>query len=175
MIVKFPSVETLPQAFHRLTPIYKSRKFQPFHLKFQWDRSLADQVYHISPKRAEGRIQSYVSADEVLRAKTKLDKQSVSLRFGVKKEGHGISGSRGDFCLVAGVLTRKKHLTLYYRSLELLGGLHYDTCIMAFLEDTLEVSLRTIEIYAVEAHAFALKGNSNEVLYQKLKVIYEKH
>ena len=83
-----------------------------------------------------------------------------------------IGRRRGDFCLVAGVLTRKKHLTMYYRSLELLGGLHYDTCIMAFLEDTLEVAFQTIEIYAVEAHAFALKGNSNEALYEKLKVIY---
>ena len=164
----------MPQVFHRLTPIYKSRKFVPFHVKFQWDRTLADRVYAISPKRAEKRIRSYVSPDEAIRVHDKIseNKQSVSIRFGVKKEGHGISGSRGDFCLVAGVLTRKKHLTLYYRSLELLGGLHYDTTLIAFLESTLGVALQTIEIYAVEAHAFALRGNSNEALYEKLKVIY---
>lgn len=162
------------ELFNSVTPIYKSCKFSPFLVSFGWDSEQAQAVFSINPKRAVKRAQSYIIPEELERVKAKLaeGKDTISIRFGYKKEGRGIKGTRGDFCLIGGVLTRRKKLTLFYRSIELIGGLHYDTTLIKSLEESLGIDLRVIEIYAVEAHAFCLKRNSNEKLHQRLSILY---
>jgi len=109
---------------------------------------------------------------EIDRAKKKFQRKGeASIRFGAEKKGHGYSGERGDFCLVGGVI-RGKNLSLFYRSLELIGGFAYDLTLIASLEKLLEVHFQTVTIYATKAFTFALKGNSNEKLFPKLQRIF---
>jgi hypothetical protein len=98
-------------------------------------------------------------------------RRDVSIRFGVAKEGHGYNGERGDFCLIGGVYGSGT-LTLFYRSLELIGGFAYDLVLIAEVCRQLEIEPRYVEIWATKAFVFALKGNSNEKLYPKLKGIF---
>lgn len=108
---------------------------------------------------------------EVERAAQKLSsKGTASLRFGNEKKGHGYSGERGDFCLIAGVVTRR-YLTVYYRSLELIGGFAYDLTLIRELEGALLCNWKTVTFVTAKAFVFALKGNSNEKLYPKLRDI----
>lgn len=90
----------------------------------------------------------------------------------MSKSGHGYKGERGDFCLIAGVV-RPKQLTLYYRSLELIGGLAYDLTLIGHIEWELGCSFRQVDFVTAKAFTFALRGNSNEKLYPKLKAIYD--
>lgn len=145
-----------------LVPTYKSRSWRPFVMSFKWDQLIANHVYHISPKRWEKRIASYVIPGELSRAKE-------SIRFGNKKEGHGFHKERGDFCLV-GASIKGRHLTAFYRRVELLGGLHYDLAV--FNEVGKYFDFNKITIMAAEACVFCVKGNSNEKFYAKLRKIY---
>lgn len=144
-------------------PDYKGRGWRPFHVRFGWDARVARHMEKLSAKRAASRRASYTIPGELERAKE-------AIRFGVKKEGHGYKGDRGDFCLV-GAVKQKKQLTLFYRRLELIGGLHYDLVLVNDIEKAMG-EIRTVTIYAVEAKVFALRGNSNEKLYQKLRAYY---
>jgi hypothetical protein len=106
-----------------------------------------------------------VPAQDDVRSKPRRD---VSIRFGVSKSGHGYSGERGDFCLIGGVYSYGT-LTLFYRSIELIGGLAYDLVLISHVCKELEIEPKFIEIWATKAFVFALKGNSNEKLFPKLK------
>jgi hypothetical protein len=103
-----------------------------------------------------------------IRARPRRD---VSIRFGVAKEGHGYNGERGDFCLIGGVYGSGT-LTLFYRSLELIGGFAYDLVLITEVCKQLEIEPRYIEIWAAKAFVFGLKGNSNEKLFPKLREIF---
>jgi hypothetical protein len=98
-------------------------------------------------------------------------RRDVSIRFGVAKEGHGYNGERGDFCLIGGVYGSGT-LYLFYRSLELIGGFAYDLVLISEVCRQLEIEPRYIEIWATKAFVFALKGNSNEKLYPKLRGVF---
>lgn len=166
---------TLPAFFNTFVPTYSSGSYRPLVATIdRWSDRFSPQIRHINAERAAKRIASYVDPLELKRVRTKLDsKGAASIRFGVKKEGLGYHGERGDFCLVGGFIDGRK-LTLFYRSLELIGGLAYDIVLIDALAKRLKLpagSWRSVTIHAVNANVFALKRNSNEKLFPKLQAI----
>lgn len=91
-------------------------------------------------------------------------------RWEKKGGGFDVVNGRADFRLIAGSL-KDGNLTLFYRRLELIGGLHYDLALIAAVEDAMG-PLKTITIMAVKADAFTRKGGSNEKLYKQLTKRY---
>jgi hypothetical protein len=151
---------------------YVSKRFKHHVFSYTWQESLARAVTSINPDRANKRIASYVDDAELRRVEGRITAgKDFSLRFGVQKTGTGNFGERGDFCLL-GAAYSKKVLTLHYRSLELFGGLVYDQAIILHLISHLKIEVKTIVIMATSCHSFALKGNSNQKLFEKLEVIY---
>lgn len=162
----------IPDFWNRLVPEYKSgvRGAGVYHLI--WERRYAEAIREISPQRWTNRLSGYLDSKELERALSKLkSKGECSIRFGAEKRGHGYSGERGDFCLVGGVV-RGKNLSVFYRALELIGGFAYDLTLIDSLSRFLERDFQTVTIYTTKAFIFALKGNSNEKLYPKLKEIF---
>ena len=155
--------ESLRDMVAELVPTYKGGGWRNFHATWKWDKRDANFMWTVSRKRCANRIASYVDDAE-------LERSRESIRFGVSKTGHGYRGQRGDFCLVAGVFV-KSHLTLFYRRLELLGGLHFDLAVIDAVEEV-KGPIKRVSIMAVEAKIFALRGNSNEKLYAKLQKRY---
>lgn len=172
----------LPTAWKTLVPEYESAVYSPLVVKIaKWDPKYPAAIRDISLKRSDTRLQNYIDDAEMQRVYTRtLDDDDCSIRFGVKKEGHGYHGERGDFCLigaaVAAVSTRRSgrsaNVTFFYRSLELIGGIAYDITLMQWVANYLELSWRTVSIMSARAHVFALKGNSNEKLYPKLQKVF---
>lgn len=164
----------LPQAWKILVPEYRSVRYSPLVVKVNcWESKYAESIAEISRRRSENRINNYFIPEEIERVKDRLrrsDKSSV--RFGAKKEGHGYHGERGDFCLVGAAIDGRK-ITVMYRSLELIGGFAYDLVLINQLGRQLGIEWRSLQILAASAHVFALKGNSNEKLYPKLKRIFD--
>lgn len=155
-MVKYRS---LGEMFTHLVPEYTNYGWTPFLVRWRWDRADADFMEEVSATRCERRRQSYLIPGE-------LDRATRSIRFGHLKTGAGYDGERKDFCLIAGAL-KDGNLSLFYRRLELIGGLHYDLALMAAVEDALG-PLKTVSIFAVKADTFTRKGNSNEKLFQRL-------
>lgn len=151
---------------------YVSKRFKHATFSFGWNADLARCVTGINPKRADKRVASYVDPDELERVRGRIESgKDFSLRFGVEKTGVGNFGERGDFCLL-GAAYSKKVLTLHYRSLELFGGLVYDQAILLHVIESLNIEVKTVVVMATSCHSFALKGNSNEKLFDKLQLIY---
>lgn len=162
----------IPEHWFTLVPSYKSVVYPGAIFRLIWNPSYAEEIQKISTKRATNRFANYVDPIEMARAQKKLmTKGEASVRFGVAKTGHGYKGERGDFCLVGGVI-RGRDLTVFYRSLELIGGFAYDLCLFHEVESLIGVSWKTVTIMATKANVFALKGNSNEKLYPKLVKIF---
>lgn len=161
---------TLPTAYLTLVPSYKSIVYPNLVLGIErWTDEYATGVREISAKRAGNRLMNYLDLEELGRAESRLQNtDSASLRFGVKKEGHGYHGERGDFCLTSGAINGK-HLHLFYRSLELIGGLAYDLCLIEELGVQLAIKWKSVTVHAAKANVFALRGNSNEALYPKFR------
>lgn len=163
---------TIPAFWNYHVPRYESKVVGALLVKLEWDPKYAKQIKEISERRVANRIQGYIIKEEMDRVKLKLSpKGEASIRFGGEKRGHGYSGERGDFCLVGGVV-RGKNLSLFYRSLELIGGFAYDLTLVQYLEMLLQRKFQTVTLYATKAFVFALKGNSNEKLFPKLQEIF---
>jgi hypothetical protein len=166
------SFDSLPQFFASFVPSYSSGSYKPLVATIKWSAQYSPRIRYINPKRAANRITSYVDPKEVDRVAVKLKSKScASMRFGVAKGGKGYHGERGDFCLVGGFIDGKK-LTLFYRSLELIGGLAYDVVLIDHLGHALGRTWKSVTIHAVSANVFALKRNSNEKLYPKLQKVF---
>lgn len=166
---------TIPEFFSLLVPSYESHSYGPLVAKLAWSDRYAPAIRAISPKRAANRQDAYLDANELGRAYSKLMKKGeASIRFGTEKKGHGYTGERGDFCLVGGVV-RRKSLMVFYRSLELIGGFSYDLTLFDYLADFFETRWEHVHIVTSKAFTFALKGNSNQKLYPKLKEIFSEH
>lgn len=164
---------TIPEFWNSRVPHYRSVVLGAGIYHLIWDRKYAGQIRDISPKRWTNRLSGYLDSKELDRASRKLSsKGECSIRFGAEKQGHGYSGERGDFCLVGGVV-RGSNLSIFYRALELIGGFAYDLTLIDSLERYLEREFKTVTIYTTKAFVFALKGNSNEKLYPKLKEIFK--
>lgn len=164
--------QSIPDAWKLLVPKYESKVVGACVLHLRWDPKYAEAIERISPKRAANRVNGYLDSKEMARVSAKLSsKGEASIRFGAEKTGHGYSGERGDFCLVGGVI-RGKSLSLFYRSLELIGGFAYDLTLIRRLGSEFFRDWSTVTIYATKAFVFALKGNSNEKLYPKLQKIF---
>ena len=162
----------IPDVWNRLVPSYQSKVLGASVLHLLWAPRYAELIREISLKRAMNRCAGYLDSKELERASKKLvSKGECSIRFGAEKRGHGYSGERGDFCLVGGVV-RGNNLAVFYRSLEMIGGFAYDLCLFYELEAALGRTFQTVTIYTTKAFIFALKGNSNEKLYPKLKEIF---
>lgn len=159
-MIKYNSLGAM---FTHLVPEYTNYGWTPFLVRWRWDRDDADFMEEVSATRCERRRQSYLIPGE-------LDRATRSIRFGHLKTGAGYDGERKDFCLIAGAL-KDGNLSLFYRRLELIGGLHYDLALMAAVEDALG-PLKTISIFAVKADTFTRRGNSNEKLFDRLKKRY---
>lgn len=168
-------------------PAYKSQSFRPFFVRASTEglSEFAKRIRGISAKRSGNRIGNYVNPDEIRRVRAKIQggdgsteghlarrrkARDFSIRFGVSKTGHGYSGERGDFCLVAAVYSSRT-LTLFYRSIELIGGFAFDLVLIDHVIKELGVKVDFIEIWSPKAFIFALKGNSNEKLFPKLRKI----
>lgn len=138
-----------------------------------WTPWFAREIARISPRRVENRRVGYIDEVEMTRVKQKLGRKGeAAIRFGAEKKGHGYSGERGDFCLVGGAI-RGRNLSVFYRSLEMIGGFAYDLTLFDYLENRLGCTFDTVTIHATKAFVFALKGNSNEKLYPKLLKIFQ--
>lgn len=162
----------IPEFWNFLVPEYKSKVVGSLLVNLKWEPKYAEEIKKISLKRATNRCDGYLDSSELARASAKLrSKGECSIRFGAQKRGHGYSGERGDFCLVGGV-ARGNNLSLFYRSLELIGGFAYDLTLINEVEANLGRAFETVTIYTTKAFVFALKGNSNEKLYPKLKKIF---
>lgn len=162
---------SIPAQWLSLVPDYKSRVYPGLICKLEWDPAYAIEIRNISPKRSVNRVNNYIDMQELKRVEAKLEtKGEASVRFGVSKSGHGYNGERGDFCLVGGVI-RGKDLTVFYRSLELIGGFAYDLTLFQYLALRFH-TWRSVTIMATKANVFALKGNSNEKLYPKILDIF---
>lgn len=167
--------DSVAHFWRSLVPAYQSRSLKGLHGTFPFAGvpEVARRIREISERRTTNRIANYASPREMERVRGRLQGKArdVSIRFGVRKKGHGYSGERGDFCLVGGVYSGGT-LTLFYRSIELIGGFAYDLTLIDHVCKTLEIEPKKIEIFAVRAFVFALKGNSNEKLYPKLKKVF---
>lgn len=162
----------IAEHWNTLVPEYKSATYPLLIMRCDWDPAYAIEIRNISPKRSVNRVNNYIDMTEMRRANQKLDsKGEASIRFGVSKTGHGYNGERGDFCLIGGVI-RGRDLTLFYRSLELIGGFAYDLTLTQYLALGI-VQWKTVTFIATKANVFALKGNSNEKLYPKLQRIFK--
>ncbi len=168
--------ENIPSAYRALVPEYKSRTWKPLVFKIEkWDFVYGEDVREINKKRADNRSLSYLDPVEITRVYEKLylqQKSEVSIRFGYEKKGKGYHGERGDFCLVGGAIVNK-HLSLFYRSLEMIGGFGYDLTLINRLGADLGINWKSVTFFATHANVFALKRNSNEKLYPKLRKILE--
>lgn len=156
-------MRSLGEEWRDLVPRYKSRSFRDFRLRFKWNKNDASFVRRTSSTRCDRRLETYIIPGE-------LERSRGSIRFGNKKSGHGFHKERGDFCLVGGVYD-KGHLTVLYRRVELIGGLHFDLALFAEVERICG-RIKDVTIYAPHAFVFALKGNSNEKLYKRLTQYY---
>lgn len=168
------SATTLSELYDQLVPSYSSRGWSNGLILSvaHYERRYGLAVAKINPKRAAKRCDSYLIPEDIERAKSRLaEGKEASLRFGLEKTGRGYHGSRGDFCLTSGVIDRR-NLTLFYRSLEMIGGFGYDLCLINKLGDLLEIQWKTLTIVAAHANVFALKRNSNEKFYPKLRAIF---
>lgn len=168
--------DSVAHFWRSLVPAYQSRSLRGLHATFPFAgvSEAAPRIISISQRRASNRIANYASKKELERVRSRLEKRArdVSIRFGVRKKGHGYSGERGDFCLVGGVYSGST-LTLFYRSIELIGGFAYDLALIDHVCREIGIEPKKIEIFAVRAFVFALKGNSNEKLYPKLKGVFD--
>lgn len=169
--------DSVGEFWRKHVPAYQSRSLRPLHARFPFAdvKRSAKLIRRISERRSSNRISNYVDPAEIARVKSRLHvgngAKDCSIRFGVRKDGHGYSGERGDFCLAAGVYAFGT-LTLFYRSIELMGGFGYDLVLIDHVCQELEIEPKFIEIWAVKAFVFALKGNSNEKLYPKLQEVF---
>jgi hypothetical protein len=163
---------TIKEVHKEMIGGYVSKRFKHHTFSFGWDFHLATEVTSINPDRAKKRVLSYVDNEELDRVRPRvLAGKDFSIRFGVEKTGAGNFGDRGDFCLL-GAAYSKKVLTLHYRSLELFGGLVYDQAILLRVISYLQIEVTRVVVMASSCHSFALKGNSNQKLFEKLEVIY---
>lgn len=173
------------QAWKIMVPEYRSAVYSPLVVQIKhWEQEYVEDIFAISEKRSRNRIENYIIPEEIDRVSKRLDSsRDASIRFGSKKEGHGYHGERGDFCLVGGSISAgqrrvggiaRAHLTLMYRSLELIGGFAYDLVLVSRLGDLLGLEWKSLTILAARAHVFALKGNSNEKLFPKLQKVFSK-
>lgn len=163
------------ECFLSLVPTYTFINWENLLFSYKWDSDQVKKVLDINPQKAMRRVDTYLNTIELMRFRDKLrNKSSASIRFGVEKEGRGWhNGERGDFCLVGGSYSKKKkELTLFYRSLDMIGGFNWDLSIIRHLI-IYSCVIEKVTIYARNARAFAKKGNSNEKFYYQLKEIYE--
>ena len=170
VVLGFPAPILTKDLWMSLVPEYRSVNHGPATFTLEWDRSIGQRIAKISQKRSSSRVSNYILTPELSRVEQKLAKGQASIRFGNLKPGHGYSGERGDFCLIAGVIT-KRRLTVYYRSLEMIGGFAYDLTLLNFLEEFLRCDWKAVTFVTQKCFVFALKGNSNEKLYPKLRRI----
>jgi len=162
---------TIAEHWNTLVPEYRSVTYPLLVMRVEWNPEYAELIEKISLTRAHNRFRNYVDHEELTRASFKLQsKGEASIRFGVSKSGHGYNGERGDFCLASGVI-RGKNLTLFYRSLELIGGFAYDLTLIRGIQNKY-FNFNTVTFIATKANVFALKGNSNEKLFPKLQRIF---
>jgi hypothetical protein len=174
LAVSFPhehAWKSVGQFWSHYVPSYQSGVFRPLfaRIPFEGIPAAARDIRRISEKRSTNRIANYVIESETERVRGRDD---FSIRFGVQKPGHGYSGKRGDFCLVAATYSSRT-LTLFYRSIELMGGFAYDLVLIDHVCREIGIEPKFVEIWAKKAFKFALKGNSNEKLYPKLREIFD--
>jgi hypothetical protein len=162
--------------FNALVPDYIGRTYRPLVARIKpWDAGkYAMHLRAISESRSLKRMEGYIDPDEVFRVKEKLTrKDNASIRFGVKKSGHGYLGERGDFCLIGGAI-RDSVLTVFYRRLELIGGWTFDVVLIEELSRLLDLRWKSVQVMAVQADVYALRDGSGEKerLFQRVQEIY---
>jgi len=173
---KFSSYSSLTELFWDLVPTYRSHVWKGFVCRYRWSSSISEAMWGISRMRCEKRIRSYIDETELVRARAAIQRTGeCALRFGREKEGAGLYGGPKDFCLVGGAMDQTC-LWVFYRKLELIGGLHFDQVIYDYTIRSLgRTTIRWIGIMATEARTIALKGNSSEKLWDILAKGVHRH
>ena len=172
----------LAEFFNTFCPEFVGMTYRPLVVRIRdWDgATYAPRIRELNPDQADKRWAAYVSADEVARVAEKLTvKDNASFRFGVKKDGYGYRGERGDFCLIGGAI-RKQHLTVFYRRLELINGWSWDAWLLERLHTELKIAgalamgttWRSVSIMAVQADIYGRDGAAAQ--YERLKDLYAK-
>ena len=153
----------LREFFPTFVPAYRSNSWRHFVVTLtHWDTQYGKRIFELNPRRAQKRLDAYVDGVELARARTKLrSKGACAIRFGVEKSGRGYTDERGDFCLVAGGV-KGSHLTLFYRSLELIGGFGFDLVLIDYLAQYFDVPWRSVTLHAAQASIFAPKCNDSQ-------------
>lgn len=168
--------ETIPlkNFFGAFVPAYRGASWRPFVVRIRpWTDEYSPRIGALNPDRAAKRIASYIDPAEIARARRKLEtKGSASIRFGVSKVGRGYTEERGDFCLVGGAV-RDQHLSLFYRSLELIGGFGYDVVLIDHLGALLDRKWRSVTIHAAQASVFAPQCNHSQTKPNLFKTLTE--
>lgn len=166
MIEKFASLTDL---WLHYVPEYRSKSYRPFIASFLWDPSIAAGIRRLSDTRCDKRIAAYIIPGELERS----SRESRAIRFGHYKSGHnGIhTKERADFCLIGGAYD-KGTLTVFYRSLELVGGLPFDTAIYRYVEKKLG-RVKKVVIMSASAHVLALKRNNNDT-YERVNDFFRR-
>ncbi len=154
---------SLAEQWLNLVPQYKGRSWRPFRLDFDWDQDAVDFMKDYNPGRCQRRLNMYIIPGEIERAR-------CSIRFGHHKPGHNSRGEIRDFCLLAGVI-EKKHLTVFYRRVELINGFHYDLVLYDRVRE-LKGSIKSVTVIAIEAYVYAVEGNSAKKLFPLLTKSY---
>jgi hypothetical protein len=172
---RFPSI---PAFYAELVPEYKWWEKGPFVVRIDgWDHSYARKIRRVSQVRSENRIATYLDPRELDRVRERLESTSgrtdITIRFGAtEKKGGGIRGARrGDYCVV-GATFRNGNLSMFYRSLDMIGGFGYDLVLIRQLHRKAGLNIKSVTFYAVRAQCFAVKGNSNEKFYPQLREIF---
>jgi len=174
------SVYGLADFFNTFCPEFVGMTYRPLVVKIRdWDGAeFAPRIHDLNAEQAAKRWAAYVGTEEVARVADKLrGKDNASFRFGVKKEGYGYRGERGDFCLIGGAI-RQGHLTVFYRRLELINGWSWDAWMLERLHAELKAAgalamgstWKTVQIMAVQADIFAREGATGQ--YERLKELY---
>ncbi len=154
---------TLASQWLGLVQQYKGKSWRPFRLEFDWNQDIIDFIKEHNPTRCQRRLDKYVIPGEIERA-------NCSLRFGHVKTGYGLRGEVKDFCLLAGVI-EKKRLTVFYRRLELISGFHYDLAVYDRVRE-LKGPIKSVTVIAIQADIYAAEGNSNQKLFPLLTSHY---
>lgn len=157
------------EMFRKMVPSFKDNSHRFLMMRFPFDPKVVEFVESHSKTRAEKRVAGYVIPGELERAALlhKSTSGGASIRFGKEKKGRGYVGKRRDFCLIGGAL-RGKTLTLFYRRLEMTGGLFYDLAIAREV-DKIVGPVKHIVIVAVQANIYALGGGENLRFYEALR------
>ena len=162
---------TLPEMYRALAPVYRSWSKKHAVVRIQrWSSVYGNTIYNRFGSGVQKRFDAYLDHLEIERVQHRLrDGKEASIRFGVEKRGRGYfrGKSRGDFCLVAGVV-RGRSLTLFYRTLEMGEGICHDIALIDELGRRLGISWYSVTFHVNNLAFFGSNSKPRKRRHQLL-------